>query len=152
MVGVTEEPQLEIYQVAESVHHHNQIIPEKTIMQTTDYVYVYLCVCLCINLHVCACTCLMCLCVCVCMCTCLYLVCVCLCTCLCAVCVFVYMCVPACLHVCKHMHVFVNSENIILNTSITYAMTVSSHNISSVIKKKVELKWENKIMMEVMCF
>ena len=41
----------------------------------------------------------------------------------CCVCVFVYMCVPACLHVCKHMHVFVNSENIILNTSITYAMT-----------------------------
>ena len=51
------------------------------------------------------------------------LVCVCMCTCLCAVCVFVYMCVSACLHVCKHMHVFVNSENIILNTSITYAMT-----------------------------
>ena len=71
-------------------------------------------------------------------------------------CVFVYMCVPACLHVCKHMHVLVNSENIILNTSITYATTLkkqfSHNNISSVIKKKVELKWEYKIMTEVMCF
>ena len=53
MVDAIEEPQLEIYQVAESVHHHNQIIPEKT-PQTTDYVYIYVCVCLCADVHVCA--------------------------------------------------------------------------------------------------
>ena len=29
VVGAIEEPHLEIYHIAESVHHHNQIIPEK---------------------------------------------------------------------------------------------------------------------------
>ena len=112
MVGATEEPQLEIYQVAESVHHHNQIIPEKKhIIQTTDYVYVYLCVCLCINLHVCACTCLMCLCVYVCVHVCVLYVCLCTC-----VCLHGFMCVCTCM-------CLLITENIILNTSITYAVS-----------------------------
>ena len=72
------------------------------------------------------------------------LVCVYMCTCLCAVCVFVCTCM--CLLI---------TENILLNTSITYAIAFNKsflNNISGVIKKKVELKWENKIITEVMCF
>ena len=80
MVGAIEEPQLEIYQVAESVHHHNQIIPEKNnIMKTTDYVYIYVCVC--VLMYMCAHF----------------------------MCMYVYMYVPACLHICMYMHVFVNN-------------------------------------------
>ena len=109
MVGVTEEPQLEIYQVAESVHHHNQINPEKNIMQTTDHVYVYLCVCVLIYMcvHVLA------LCACVCMYVYMSMFCVCLCTC---VCLHAFMCVSTCM-------CLLITENILLNTSITYAMT-----------------------------
>ena len=76
---------------------------------------------------------------------------------LCAcVCMYVYMsmcCVCVCVHVCACMPSCVYAhatENILLNTSITYAMTFKQfphNNISGVIKKKVELKWENKIML-----
>ena len=33
--------------LAESVHYHNEIIPEPPIILTTDYVYIYVCVCTC---------------------------------------------------------------------------------------------------------
>ena len=65
MVGAIEEPELEIYQLAESVYHYNQTIHKKNIWQTTAYVYIYVCVCLCVD--VCAFTCvyvLLCVCVC----------------------------------------------------------------------------------------
>ena len=86
------------------------------------------------------------MCLCVYVCVHVYVLCVCLCIC---VCLHAFMCVCTC--TCLLI-----TENIILNTSITYAMTFKKqfphNNISSVIKKKVKLKWENKITMEVMCF
>ena len=86
MVGAIEEPQLEIYQVAESVHHYNQIIPEKStkckqlIMSTSMCVFV--CVLMYMWVHLLAC-----------MCLCVY------------VCVHVYVCV--CVHVCACMPAYV---------------------------------------------
>ena len=85
------------------------------------------------------------LCACVYVCVHVYVLCVCLCTC---VYLHAFMCVCTCM-------CLLITENILLNTSITFAMTFKQfphNNISGVIKKKVELKWENKIMTEVMCF
>ena len=86
------------------------------------------------------------MCLCVYICVHVYVLCVCLCTC---VCLHAFMCVCTCM-------CLLITENILLNTSITYAMAFKKkcphNNISGVIKKKVELKWENKIITEVMCF
>ena len=79
------------------------------------------------------------MCLCVYICVHVYVLCVCLCTC---VCLHAFMCVCTCM-------CLLITENILLNTSITYA---TYNNISGVIEKKVELKWENKIITEVMCF
>ena len=50
MVGDIEEPEIEIYQVVESVYHYKSNYSRKNnVMQTTAYVYIYVCVCLCVD-------------------------------------------------------------------------------------------------------
>ena len=103
-----------------------------------------MCVCLCVDVHVCAFTYVY------------VLVCVCMCTCIC-VCVLVYMCVPACLHMCMYMYVFVNNSEYPTEYTQhlcydTFINCFQHNNIFTIIKKGVELKWEKKMMMEVVRF
>ena len=77
------------------------------------------------------------------------LVCVCICMC---VFVFLYF-YCACIYVCMCMCLLI-TENILHNTSNylchnTLKNCFLNNNIISIIKKEVGLKWENKMMIEV---
>ena len=77
MVGATEERELEIYQVSESVNHYTIKLFKKKQHNAKNclclHLCVFVCVLMCVHLLACMCMCVY-VCVCVCLCFCTFIV------------------------------------------------------------------------------